>query len=121
MKSRRFVVSAASPIRGWLLLVSILFYSAQLGPELLDGLEHLEHRATQHTQRIHFEDPSRQSHSDRCLFARPACGDRIEVWAAQPQIRSSGEGRQAPPVLRQVFSAARPDLPRSRAPPVTSL
>lgn len=45
----------------WSVVLVLLIYAAQLGPDLLDGLLHLEHRATRHVAGAHFESPDQLS------------------------------------------------------------
>jgi hypothetical protein len=85
----------------WALVLAILFYSAQLGPEVLDGLVHLENRATRHPAGAHFEDPGQQSHSDRCLLTQ-----------------ARGESRALPSLFaeppRCAAATIEPGIPRSQ-------
>jgi hypothetical protein len=54
----------------WAVALAILFYGAQLGPEVLDESIHLSDHATRHPTSAHFEDPGKQSHSDHCLLSQ---------------------------------------------------
>jgi hypothetical protein len=107
---------AFAPI--WALLLAILFYGAQLGPEVLDGLVHLENRATRHPAGAHFEDPGQQSHSDHCLLTQARGESRAlpSLFAEPPRSAAAASepviarGERSVPLLSSTSQA--------RAPPV---
>ena len=125
MKSRHWKGTSPSGRHGafapiWAVLLAILFYGAQLGPEVLDGLVHLENRATRHPAGAHFEDPGQQSHSDRCLLSQARGESRaLPSLVAEPPRSSPAiselvipRGESSTPLLSRTCQA--------RAPPVVA-
>lgn len=97
---------------------SILFYIGSLASPLLDGLVHVRQQASVHSSRPHYEDPAKQSHSDRCLLARPACSVQIGGWG-NSAIRyreevTTREHRISSRLVPHLYT----ELPLARAPPV---
>jgi hypothetical protein len=110
---------AFAPI--WSVLLAFLFYSAQVGPEVLDGLVHLEHRATRHPASTHFEDPGKQSHSDHCLLSQARGESRaLPAPVAEPSRTVASDTA----VLIPLDRCPVPGLSlatRARAPPVVAV
>jgi hypothetical protein len=103
------------------ILLVVLYYACSIGFQAADGLEHLHQQIPSHATGPHFEDPLQQSHGDRCLIARPGCTIKTVAWN-DSIIRIQGESRDSEsPGLPQIAQVRHPDLPHSRAPPLTRL
>ena len=104
----------------WTVLLFFLFYGAQLGPEVLDGLVHLENRTIRHPAGAHFEDPGQQSHSDHCLLTQARGESRAlpSLFAEPPRSAAadsepvSTRSERSAPLLSSTCQA--------RAPPVVA-
>jgi hypothetical protein len=104
----------------WAVVLAVLFYGAQLGPEVLDESIHLTDRATRHPAGAHFEDPGQQSHSDHCLLSQARGEFRAlpALFAEAPRSASSHSQPVTPRGERTVplYSSTC----QARAPPVVA-